>query len=67
LAAEAAVKNARTCIQIHGGMGYTWEVPDHYYLKRAMVLQNSFGDDQDHAAAIAEIVSQVPLEIRYAE
>jgi alkylation response protein AidB-like acyl-CoA dehydrogenase len=66
LAAEAAVKNARTCIQIHGGMGYTWEVPDHYYLKRAMVLQNSFGEDRDHAAAIAEIVARVPLEIRYA-
>ncbi len=65
LAAEAAVKNARTCIQIHGGMGYTWEVPDHYYLKRAMVLQNSFGDDRDHAAAIAEIVARVPLEVRY--
>jgi alkylation response protein AidB-like acyl-CoA dehydrogenase len=65
LAAEAAVKNARSCIQIHGGMGYTWEVPDHYYLKRAMVLQNSFGDDRDHAAAIAEIVARVPLEIRY--
>jgi alkylation response protein AidB-like acyl-CoA dehydrogenase len=65
LAGEAAVKNARTCIQIHGGMGYTWEVPDHYYLKRAIVLQNSFGDDRDHAAAIAEIVARVPLEIRY--
>jgi alkylation response protein AidB-like acyl-CoA dehydrogenase len=65
LAAEAAVKNARTCIQIHGGMGYTWEVPDHYYLKRAMVLQNSFGEDRDHAEAIAEIAARVPLEIRY--
>jgi len=62
---DAAMKNARACIQVHGGMGYTWEVPDHYYLKRAIVLQNSFGEDRDHAAAIAEIVAQVPLEVRY--
>ena len=35
------MKNARTCIQVHGGMGYTWEMPPHYYLKRAWVLENS--------------------------
>ena len=37
-AGEAALRNARSCIQIHGGMGYTWEVPAHYYLKRTWVL-----------------------------
>lgn len=66
IAGEAAIKNARACIQIHGGMGYTWEVSDHYFLKRATVLQNSFGQDRDHAEVIAHITSQVPLEIRYA-
>lgn len=66
IAGENAVKNARACIQIHGGMGYTWEVVDHYYLKRAMVLQNAFGSDRDHCDVIAQITSQIPLEIRYA-
>ncbi len=65
LAAEVAVENARTCIQIRGGMGYTWEVSDHYYLKRAMVLQNTFGDDRDHAEMIAEITAQAPREIHH--
>ena len=66
IAGENAVKNARACIQIHGGMGYTWEVADHYYLKRAIVLQNAFGSSRDHCEAIAESTAQVPLEIRYA-
>ena len=55
-AGEAAMKNARTCIQVHGGMGYTWEVPAHYYYKRAWVLEQSFGTATEHAEAIgAEI------------
>ena len=67
LAGEAAIKNARTCIQIHGGMGYTWEVSDHLYLKRAMVLQTAFGDDERNAEAIANYIAEVPLEVRYAD
>lgn len=66
LAGEAAIKNARTCIQIHGGMGYTWEVPDHYYLKRAMVLQTAFDEDERNAEAIANHIAELPLEVRYA-
>jgi alkylation response protein AidB-like acyl-CoA dehydrogenase len=55
-AGEAAMKNARTCIQVHGGMGYTWEVPAHYYYKRAWVLEQSFGTTAEHADRIgAEI------------
>jgi alkylation response protein AidB-like acyl-CoA dehydrogenase len=38
LAAEAAAANGRACIQVHGGMGFTWEVPVHLYLMRALVL-----------------------------
>ncbi len=52
-AGEAAMKNARACIQVHGGMGYTWEVPAHYYLKRTWVLETTFGDVAEHAEHIA--------------
>jgi alkylation response protein AidB-like acyl-CoA dehydrogenase len=41
LADEAALANAKTAIQVHGGMGFTWEVPIHLYLKRARVLAAS--------------------------
>ena len=38
MAGEAAVKNGKACVQVHGGMGFTWEVDAHLYLKRAWVL-----------------------------
>jgi len=37
LADEAAVRGARDCLQVHGGMGFTWESDVHLYLKRAWV------------------------------
>jgi alkylation response protein AidB-like acyl-CoA dehydrogenase len=55
IAGEAALRNARTCIQVHGGMGYTWEVPAHYYLKRTWVLENAFGTGGSHAARLASL------------
>jgi alkylation response protein AidB-like acyl-CoA dehydrogenase len=54
VAGEAAWKNARASIQVHGGMGYTWEVAAHYYLKRAWVLESVFGSSEEHADALAE-------------
>ncbi len=54
VAGEAAMKNARTCVQIYGGMGYTWEMPPHYYLKRAFVLDNAFASGDDACETIAE-------------
>jgi alkylation response protein AidB-like acyl-CoA dehydrogenase len=55
-AGEAAMKNARACIQIHGGMGYTWEIPAHYYLKRTWVLETAFGSVEEHADRVARNV-----------
>jgi alkylation response protein AidB-like acyl-CoA dehydrogenase len=56
VAGEAAIRNARTCIQVHGGMGFTWEVMAHYYLKRAWVLETLFGDREEHAERVAGIL-----------
>ena len=49
VAGEAAVANARACIQVHGGMGFTWEIDAHLYLKRAWVLDRMFGTADEHA------------------
>jgi alkylation response protein AidB-like acyl-CoA dehydrogenase len=57
VAGEAAMKNARACVQVHGGMGYTWEVPAHYYLKRTWVLENVFGTVDEQADQMAEHVA----------
>ncbi|MER6538270.1 acyl-CoA dehydrogenase family protein [Streptomyces sp900105755] len=37
LADEAAVRGARDCLQVHGGMGFTWESEVHLHLKRTWV------------------------------
>jgi alkylation response protein AidB-like acyl-CoA dehydrogenase len=55
-AGEAAMKNSRACIQVHGGMGFTWEIPAHFYLKRTWVLESVFGTGDDHADRIAESI-----------
>ena len=54
---DAAMKNARASIQIHGGMGYTWEVPAHYYLKRTWLLESGFGTTDEHCEKLAEQVA----------
>ncbi|MDJ0847600.1 MAG: acyl-CoA dehydrogenase family protein [Myxococcota bacterium] len=53
-AGEGALKNTRGSIQVHGGMGFTWEVTAHYYWKRAWVLEESFGTVDEHADGLAE-------------
>ncbi len=40
---DAAVENAKSCIQTLGGIGYTWEHPAHWYLKRALAARSMFG------------------------
>jgi alkylation response protein AidB-like acyl-CoA dehydrogenase len=56
IAGEAATVNAKTSIQVHGGMGFTWEVNAHLYLKRAWYLDKTFGSGDDHALALAQMV-----------
>jgi alkylation response protein AidB-like acyl-CoA dehydrogenase len=53
LASEAALKNAKASMQVHGGMGFTWEVDVHLFLKRAWVLNTVFGTPTAHADALA--------------
>lgn len=54
LADEAASANGRACVQVHGGMGFTWEVVAHFYLKRAWVHATQFGSEEETAEALAQ-------------
>ena len=58
LADEAALANGRSCIQVHGGMGFTWEVPAHLAYKRARVLATQFGTDHELAQSLAQSLAQ---------
>jgi alkylation response protein AidB-like acyl-CoA dehydrogenase len=53
LAGVAAIANGKSATQVHGGMGFTWEVDVHLYLKRAWVLDTHFGSSDTHADAVA--------------
>ncbi|WP_313801456.1 acyl-CoA dehydrogenase [Sphingobium sp.] len=54
VALEAADKAARASIQVHGAMGYSWEVDVHLFLKRALALTQSWGTPACHRARIAQ-------------
>jgi alkylation response protein AidB-like acyl-CoA dehydrogenase len=58
MAGESAWKNSRAAVQLHGGMGFTWEVPVHYFLKRAHVLENVFGTAHEHCDALADALDR---------
>jgi alkylation response protein AidB-like acyl-CoA dehydrogenase len=53
LANEAAITNGKSATQVFGGMGFTWEVDVHLYLKRAWVLDTHFGSIDHHADTVA--------------
>jgi alkylation response protein AidB-like acyl-CoA dehydrogenase len=49
LAVEAAHANAAASVQVLGGMGFTWATLPHYLVKRAWVLEQAFGTEDEHA------------------
>lgn len=51
-AVEAASLAARTAIQVHGAMGYSWEVDVHFLLKRGLALAGVWGDESYHRARV---------------
>ena len=53
MACEAANLAAKNSIQVHGAMGYTWEVDLHIFMKKAWALANAWGDTAFHKARIA--------------
>lgn len=50
---DAYVRAATECIQIHGGIGFTWEHPAHRYYKRAHASRLLFGTSDHHRDLLA--------------
>ncbi|MGX9297123.1 acyl-CoA dehydrogenase family protein [Tsukamurella paurometabola] len=53
---DLAVRAAEEAVQLHGGIGMTWEAPVHLYLKRAKADQIGFGTPGRHRAALAGLI-----------
>jgi alkylation response protein AidB-like acyl-CoA dehydrogenase len=60
IATQAALENSRANVQIHGGMGYTWEHDAHLYVTRARVLNQVFGDVHAQQATLLATAPSVP-------
>lgn len=54
LAGRAGRQTAEEAIQIHGGMGMTWEYPVGHYAKRIVMIDHVFGDADHHLERFIE-------------
>jgi alkylation response protein AidB-like acyl-CoA dehydrogenase len=55
MASDSAISNAAANIQIHGGMGNTYEFDAHLFLKRAHLLDRMIGDRRLHLGQLLEL------------
>lgn len=55
-ATDAAILTAETAIQVHGAMGYTYEVDLHFWMKRSWALSGAWGDRAFHLRRIDRAV-----------
>jgi alkylation response protein AidB-like acyl-CoA dehydrogenase len=55
-----AVRAAEECVQMHGGIGFTWEHPPHLFLKRAKSAAIAYGTADRHRQALGALVDLRP-------
>ena len=60
-AAAAADAATHAAVQIHGAMGFSWEVDVHFLLKRSLALGQAWGTTAFHRARVAEHILSAPL------
>jgi alkylation response protein AidB-like acyl-CoA dehydrogenase len=53
---DVVIRAAHESVQLHGGIGFTWEHPAHLYARRALGDEGLFGSSRTHRAAVAELV-----------
>jgi len=54
---DTAMKAAQETVQLHGGIGFTWEHPAHLFLKRAKADSIGFGTADAHRARLASLAN----------
>lgn len=61
LAPAAAQRCAQDCIQVHGGIGFTWEHDANIYYRRALVLAACFGRASDYPQQVVDAATATGL------
>ena len=54
-ASEAFARIGVDCVQLHGGIGYTWEYDAQLFLKRSKWVRPAFGDADHHYERVAAL------------
>lgn len=54
MATKASNFCGQNCVQVHGGIGYTWEADPHLYVKRAWALEQAYGSVGHHSSFLAD-------------
>ena len=62
-ATDAADLAARTALQVHGAMGYSWEVDLHFFMKRTWALAGAWGDRGFHMRRLSSLVLEGALQL----
>ena len=68
LAPDAAYRIAKDCVQLHGGIGFTWEHDAHLYLRRVMATRSLLPDAHHWRGIVAQAVAtgtrrDLPVEL----
>jgi acyl-CoA dehydrogenase len=53
---DAVIRVAHETVQLHGGIGFTWEHPAHYFLRRALGDEAAFGSARSERALVAALL-----------
>jgi len=54
-ASDAGFRVTASALQVHGGIGFTWEHDLHFFLKRGKANAHAFGDARWHRGRVAEL------------
>jgi len=61
LAPDAVLHTTQDCIQVHGGIGFTWEHDTNVYYRRALVLAACFGRTSDYPQQVVDIATSTGM------
>ena len=61
LAPAAAQRCTQDCIQVHGGIGFTWEHDTNVYYRRALVLAACFGRAADYPQQVVDLATDTGM------
>jgi alkylation response protein AidB-like acyl-CoA dehydrogenase len=54
-AGDAGRRVPRAALQVHGGIGFTWEHDLHFFLKRGEANAHAYGDSAEHRDRVASL------------